>query len=65
MVVCLKSYENFLSKLSDDLRKAGIATDTVDQLYESPSKQDFQSVIAGLKAKTVALQEDKVNLVGR
>ena len=49
-VIDLKPYENFLSKLSDDLRKAGIAVYTVDQLYESSSKQDFKSVIAGLKS---------------
>ena len=64
MVVYFQPYENFLSKLSDDLRKAGMATHTVDQLYESPSKQDIKSVIAGLKAEIVALQGDKVNLVG-
>ena len=63
-VIDCKPYENFPSKLSDDLRKAGIAAHTVDHLYESPSKQDFKSVIAGLKAEIVALQEDKVNLVG-
>ena len=40
-VTDLKPYENFLSKLSDNLRKAGIAAHTVDQLYESSSKQDF------------------------
>ena len=60
-MIHLKPYENFLSKLSNDLRKAGIAAHTVDQLYESPYKQDFKSVIAGLKAEIVALQEDKVN----
>ena len=37
---------NVLSKLSDDLRKGGIATHTVDQLYESTSKQDFKSLIS-------------------
>ena len=36
-----------------------MAAHTVDQLYESPSKQDFKFVIAGLKAEIVALQEDK------
>ena len=41
-----------------------MAAHTVDQLYESPSEQNFKSVIAGLKAEIVALQEDKVNLVG-
>ena len=46
------------------MRKAGIAAYTVDQLYESPSKQDFKSVIVGLNAEIVALQEDKVNLIG-
>ena len=63
-VIDLKPNENILSKLSDDLRKDGIAAHTVDHLYESPSKQDFKSVIAGLKAEIVALQEGKVNLVG-
>ena len=60
----LKPFENFLSKLLDDIRKAGIAAYTVYQLYKSPSKQDFKSVISGLKAEIIALQEDKVNLVG-
>ena len=55
-MIDLKPYENFLSKLSDDLRKAGIAAHTIDQLYESPSKQKFKSVNAGLKAEIVALQ---------
>ena len=32
-VIDIKPYENFLCKLSDDLRKAGIAVHTVDQLY--------------------------------
>ena len=63
-VTDLKPYENILSTLSYDLRKGGIAYHTFDQHYESPSKQDFKSVIAGLKAETVALQEDKANLVG-
>ena len=58
-VIDLKPYDNFLSKLSDDLRKAGIAAYTVDQLYESPSKQNFKSAIAGLKAVIVALPEIK------
>ena len=31
-VIDLKPYAKFLSKLSDDLRKAGIAAHTVDQL---------------------------------
>ena len=44
-------------------RKASIAPHTIDQLYELPTKQNFKSVIAGLKAEIVALQEDKVNLV--
>ena len=63
-VIDLNPYENFFCKLSDDLRKAGITAYTVDQLYESPSKQDFKSAIAGLEAEIIALQEDKVNLVG-
>ena len=42
-VIDLKCDENVLSKLSDDLRKADIAAHTVDQLYKSPSKQDFKS----------------------
>ena len=54
-VIDLKPYKNFLSKLSDDLRKAGIDAHAVDQLYESPSKQDFKSVNAGLKAEIVVL----------
>ena len=62
-MIDIKPYENFLSKLSDDLRKAGIAAHTVDQLYESPSKEVFKSVITGLKSEIVALQEDKVNNV--
>ena len=59
-VIDLKPYENFLSKLPE----ANIAAHIVDQLYESPSKQDFKSVIVGLKTEIVVLQEDKVNLVG-
>ena len=62
-VIDLKPYENFLSKLSDDLRKAGIAAHTDDLLYESPFKKDFKSVIAGLKAEIAALQEDKVKSI--
>ena len=62
-VIDLKHYENFLSKISDDLRKAGIAVHTVDQHYKSP-KQDFKSVIAGFKVEIVVLQENIVNLVG-
>ena len=53
-----------LIKLSDDLGKVVISAHTVDQLYESPSKQDFRCVIVGFKAEIVALQKDKVNLVG-
>ena len=63
-MIDLKPNGNFLSNLSDDLGKAGIAAHTVDQLYESPSKQDFKFVIAGLKAEIIALQEDTFNLVG-
>ena len=63
-VIDLKPYENSLSKLSDDFKKVGLAAHTVHKLYESP-KQYFMSVIAGLKAEIVALQENKVYLVGR
>ena len=49
-MIDLRPYENFLSKLSADLRMAGIAVHTVDQLCESLSKQDFKFVIVGLKS---------------
>ena len=62
-VIDLKPYENFLTKLSNDLGKARTATDTIDQCYEAPSKQDFRSVIAGLRAEIATLQKDQINLV--
>ena len=52
------------SKWLSTFVRAGIAAHTVDQLYASPSKQHFKSIIAGLKAEIVALQDGKVNFVG-
>ena len=62
-VIDLKPYENFLTKLSNDLDKARTAAHTIDQFYEAPSKQDFRSVIAGLRAEIATLQKDQMNLV--
>ena len=58
-VIDLKPYENFLSKLSNDLHKVRTAAHTTDQFYEAPSKQNFRSVIAGLRAEIATLQEDQ------
>ena len=62
-VIDLKPYENFLTKLSNDLDKARTAAHTIDQFYEAPSKQDFMSVIAGLRAEIATLQKDQMSLV--
>ena len=62
-VIDLNPYENFLTKLSNDLDNARTAAHTIDQFYEAPSKQDFRSVIAGLRAEIVTLQKDQINLV--
>ena len=62
-VIDLKPYKNFLTKLSNELDKARTAAHTIDQFYEAPSKQDFRSVIAGLRAEIATLQKDQVNLV--
>ena len=62
-VIDLKPYENFLTKLSNDLDKARTAAHTNDQFYEDPSKQDFRSVIVGLRAEVATLQKDQMNLV--
>ena len=62
-VIDVKPYENFLTKLSNDLDKARTAAHTIDQFYESHSKQDFKSVIAGVRAEFAILQKDQMNLV--
>ena len=62
-VIDLKPYKNFLTKLSNNLDKARTAADTIDQFYEAPSKQDFRSVIAGLRTEIATLQKDLMNLV--
>ena len=45
------------------LDKVRTAAYTIDQFYEVPSKQDFRSVIAGLRAEITTLQMDQMNLV--
>ena len=62
-VIDLKPYENFLTKLPNDLDKPKTAAHTIDKFYEAPSKQDFRSVIAGLRAEIATLQKDQINLV--
>ena len=62
-VIDLKPFENFLTKLSNDLDKARPAAHTIDPFYEASSKQDFKSVIAGLGAEIATLQNDQMNLV--
>ena len=62
-VIDIKPYVNFLTKVSNAVGKARTAGHTIDQFYEAPSKQDFRSVIAGLRAEIATLQEDQMNLV--
>ena len=57
LVIDLKPYENFLTKLSNDSDKARTAAHTIDQFYEDPSKQDLLSVITGLMAEIATLQK--------
>ena len=40
-IIDLKPYENFLNRLSEDLGKAKIATHSIEQFYDFPSKQEY------------------------
>ena len=62
-IIDLKPYENFLNKLSEDLGKARITANTIEQFYDFPSKQDYGRIITGLKGKITALLNDQHTLV--
>ena len=56
----LKPYENILNKLSEDLGKARITTQSIKQFYDFASKQDYMGIIKGLKGDIVALLKDHI-----
>ena len=62
-VIDTKPYDNFLDILSQDLRKAQIAANSIQIFYDFPSKEDYHKIIKGLSSEISSLQGDIIALV--
>ena len=62
-VIDTKPYDNFLDILSQDLRNAQIAANSIQNFYDFPSKQDYHKIIKGLNSEISSLQDDRIALV--
>ena len=62
-IIDLKPYKNFLTRLSEDLGKVRGTAHSNEKFYDFPSKQDYGTVIKGIKGEIVALLNDQHTLV--
>ena len=62
-IIDLKSYQNLLNRLSEDLRKARITVHGIEQLYDFPHKQDYKRIVKGLKGEIVVLLNKQHTMV--
>ena len=62
-VIDTKPYDNFLDILSQDLRNAQIAANSIQNFYDFTSKQDYHKIIKGLNSEISSLQDDRIALV--